>query len=182
MTMTDYKKYDKLINILRNSKPRLDNTVEVEREVINAITGKQRSAFSMADFLEFLFGWASISWVRRSLVTLSVLLVVAFVWQQSIILRQIKYLSRQAIYISNANIPGTDDILEKKLLIYKLSGKIYASGTITLSEEQLNQLFESVNDMSIRYKDLMNIIEENPDIRKFVEKKLSERDHIKIKL
>jgi hypothetical protein len=149
MTMTDYKKYDKIVNILRNSKPRLDDTMEVEREIINAITGKQRPAFSPEDFIDFLFGWTRIAWVRRSLVTISVFLLVAFVWQQGIIMRQVRNLSRQAIYISNANIPGADDISEKRLLIYK---------------------------------DLLNIIEENPDLRKFVEKKLYENDHLKIKL
>ena len=50
---------------------------------------------SLADLIDFLFGWIYIGWVRRSLITASVFLVAVFVFPaDSIIMRQINDLSR----------------------------------------------------------------------------------------
>ena len=85
------EKYNKILKLLRESKPVLDSTEDIEREVLQRISGKHKSVLNLSELIDSLFGWIYIGWVRRSLITASVLLVVVFVWQQGIILKQINY-------------------------------------------------------------------------------------------
>jgi hypothetical protein len=107
---------------------------------------------------------------------------VVFILQQGIILKQINYLSRQTIPNSMEGTFDPAEIIEKQLQTYKLSGRRFRSPTITVSEKQMNQLLDSVNKLQIKYKDLMNMIEEDPELKKIVEKKLLENNRTKIKL
>lgn len=175
-------KYNKVLELLRRSKPLLDTSEDIEREVIKSISKKNKSVLNLSDLIESLFGWIYISWVRRSLITLSVLLVVVFIWQQGIILRQINYLSRQMIITDREEPSDPAKMLERKLLMYKLPGRRFASPTITFTEKQMEQLLDSVNDLQIKYKNLRNLIEEDPELKKYIEDKLIENNRSKIKL
>jgi hypothetical protein len=46
----------------------------------------------------------------------------------------------------------------------------------------MKELQESFKEMQIKYKDLENIIEGDPDLKKLIEKKLIENNRIKINL
>jgi hypothetical protein len=72
--------------------------------------------------------------------------------------------------------------IEKLLTNYKNSGRIFSSKTITISESQMNDLLESVKELQIKYKDLENIIESDPDLKKLIDGKLLERNRTKINL
>jgi hypothetical protein len=172
-------KYDKLLKVLRKSNPILDNAEDIENEVIKSISKYHRPAFNISDMIDFLFGWIYIGWVRRTLITASVCLVAVFVWQQGVMLKQINYLSKQIIQNSFYSEP---DMIEKKLLMYRLSGKRFDSHTITIPEKQMNQLLDSINELQVKYKDLMDVIGEDPELKKYIEKKLSEINHTKTNL
>jgi hypothetical protein len=176
------EKYNKIIKLLRESKPVLDSTEDIEREVLRHISGKHESVLNLSELLDSLFGWIYIGWVRRTLITASVLLVVVFVWQQSIILKQINYLSRQTILTDREESPDPVKMLERKLLMYKIPGRKFSSPSITITEKQMKQLLDSVNALQIKYKDLMNLIEEDPELKKYIENKLIENNRSKIKL
>ncbi|TAL81652.1 MAG: hypothetical protein EPN88_00365 [Bacteroidetes bacterium] len=180
--VTESEKYKNVLNILRKSPPVLDNTEEIEREVIKNISKNPQTRLNLSDLSDFLFGWIYIGWVRRSLITASVILVTVFIYQQGIILKQINYLSRQTIVVGGeASILPSDD-LEKKLMMYKLTGHRFSSKKITISEKQMEQLLESVNELQVKYKDLLNLIDEDPELKKYFEKKIIENDRTKIKL
>ena len=176
------EKYNKIVSVLRKSKPLLNSTEDIQREVIKKISMASHPKLNLSEVIEFLFGWVYISWVRRSLIIASVMLVVFFVWQQGIIMKQINYLSRQTIIIDRETATDPVEVIEKRLLIYKLSGRRFPSQTITISEKQMNQLLDSVNDLKIKYKDLINLIEEDPELKKYIENKLNENNRTKIKL
>jgi len=55
-------------------------------------------------------------------------------------------------------------------------------GISTISEKQMKELLESVNELQIKYKDLENLIEEDPELKKLIEKKLIENNRTKINL
>ena len=62
MTMKpEFDKYNKLMTLLRNSKPELDSTEEIEREVMRRIKGVKESGSNLSTAIEFLFGWVYIS-------------------------------------------------------------------------------------------------------------------------
>ncbi|MDO9339669.1 MAG: hypothetical protein Q7T72_03985 [Bacteroidales bacterium] len=55
-------------------------------------------------------------------------------------------------------------------------------GISTISEKQMKELLESVNKLQIKYKDLENLIEEDPELKKLIKKKLIENNRTKINL
>ena len=173
------EKYKQIITILRKSKPVLDTSEDIEREVMKRISAVRKSRVVLSDVIDFLFGWVYIGWVRRSLITASVLLVIIFVYQQGIILRQINFLSSKMIVTGSETNPNPVGELEKGLLMYKLSGRRFQSQDITISEKDLKQLLESVNELQYKYKNLLNIIEEDPVLKKYLEERLSENNRVK---
>jgi hypothetical protein len=178
---TENEKYDKILKALSKSKPVLDSTEEIENAVLDRINAVSRSRVTMDDLVDFLFGWVYIGWVRRSLITASVLLVIAFTYQQRIILQRIELLSRQTIQPGESDFIPSDD-LEKSMAIYKLTGRRLPTQKITLTEKQLRQLLDSVNEIQVKYRDLLKLIEEDPELKQYVEKKLLENNQIKTKL
>lgn len=176
------EKYIKVLNILRKSKPVLGSTDGIEKEVIKRIARVHQSRLNLSEVIDFLFGWVYIGWVRRSLITASIVLVLVFVYQQSIILKRIDFLSRQTVVIDRENVSTPADEIEKMLLIYKNTGRRFPSKTITISEKQMKELLESVNELQIKYKDLENLIEEDPELKKLIEKKLIKNNRTKINL
>ena len=179
---TESEKYNKVLNILRNSRPQLDSTEDIEREVINKIARAHQKRLNLSEIIDFLFGWVYIGWVRRSLITASVILVLVFVYQQGVILKRIDVISRQTVVTDKGIVSMPADEIEKLLLVYKNSGRRFPSKTITISEKEMKDLLESVKELQIKYKDLENLIESDPELKKLIEKKLVESTHSKINL
>jgi len=179
---TSDDKYDKVVNLLRKSKPILDSTEDIELKVMRRIKGMDKTSYSFSNILDFLFGWVYIVWVRRSLIAGSIVLVLIFVYQQGIILNRIDVLSRQTIVPDKEIVPNPSDNIDMILMLYKNSGRKFPGKTVTISETQMKELLETVKELQIKYKDLENIIEANPELKKQIEKKLLENEQSKINL
>jgi signal recognition particle subunit SEC65 len=173
------EKYNKVLDLLRKSKPDLDSTDDIKREVIKRIERVNHSRLSLSDLVDFLFGWVYIQWVRRSLITASIALVLVFIYQQSVILKRIDYLSRQTIVTERENGSAPADEVEKMFMVYRNSGRRFPTKNITISEKQMKELIESVNELQLKYKDLENLIQEDPELKKMIEKKLIENNRTK---
>lgn len=173
--------FKKVVDILRNSKPKLKSTVDIEREVIRRIQKNNPLITAIRESIEFIFGWVYIGWVRRSLITLSVALVLIFVYQQGTILKRIDILSRQVVIKNNTNNSISAEEIEKLLTIYKSSGKL-PSKSIDFSEKQINELIQSLDELRIKYKDLEELIDNDPELKKMIEKKLIENNRSKFNL
>jgi hypothetical protein len=175
------EKYEKVMYLLRKSRPVLNSTDSIENEVIKRISRANHSGFKLTEIVDFLFGWAYIGWVRRSLITASIVLVLLFAYQQTIILKRIDFLSRRTIVIDKEKETSSDEI-EKMMTIYKNLSKRFPSKSITISEKQLKELLESVNELQLKYKDLENLIEGDPELKKIIEQKMIENNRTKINL
>lgn len=183
MTMKpENEKYDKVLNLLRNSKPQLISEEEIVQEVIRRIQKPNRLAVSLSEAFDFLFGWVYIGWVRKSLITASVGLVLIFIYQQGVILKRIDSLSKQTVITGKESVLTPANEIEKLLTIYNNSGRIFPSKTITITESQMKELLESVKELQIKYKDLENIIEADPELKKLIDNKLLEKTRTKINL
>ena len=175
----DNEKYDRVIDLLRRSKPELDSTDSIEKEVIRRVASHRSLQSFLAESIDFLFSWVYIGWIRRSLIAASFALVFIFIYQQSAILKRIDFLSRQTIRINSENQSPPDEF-EKLLTEYRISGRRFSSRNITISEKQLKELFDSVNEMQIKYKDLEKLINDDPELKKLIEKKLDSRKRINL--
>ena len=72
--------------------------------------------------------------------------------------------------------------MEKMLVVLRNAGRRFPSNSITISEKQMKELLESVNELQLKYKDLENMIESDPELKKMIQKKLMENNRIKINL
>jgi hypothetical protein len=178
---TDETKYERIVNTLKKSKPVLRSPDDIEEKVINRILQSKVKNKPASGFLDFLFGWVYVGWVRTGLVAASILLIVAFAYQQVVILKRVNNLNQQAIFIESQMITGSQDYSYTDLL-YRLAGRKLPSGNNTVSEKQMKQILKSYNELQEKYKDLIKLIEENPELKVYVEQKLTESNKKKIKL
>lgn len=175
-------KYEKVLEILKGTKPMLKSTDEIEEMVLLRISGGRKAVTDHPDLFDFLFGWTYIKWVRRSLVAASVFLVAVFVFQQSIIMRQINGLSRQIeAYESDASGVAVQN-LNRKMLLIRYPGKRFPFSKMNSSDKQVEELFQTIDELKKEYKELQNLIEEDPELKKMIEKKLSEIGGKKVNL
>jgi hypothetical protein len=178
---SDEIKYERILNILRKSKPVLTSTDSIEEKVIEKIKQRQKKKEPSQGILDFLFGWVYIGWVRSGLIAASVLLVAGFIYQQAVMIRQINNLNRQTILIESQLITGSSGTPDAGFL-YGLSGLKLPSGNITISNRQMKQILRSYNELEGKYKDLIKLIEENSVLKKYVEERLAENNKKKINL
>lgn len=175
-------KYTRIVNILKSSRPVSPDPGKIEDEVIRKIEQRNQMTTGGFKIFECLFGWAYISWARRVLVTLSAIIVLLFAYQQAEILKRITKLDSRTRFIQSRITVGTRNYPEGELLIYKAIKGRKSAGKLHISEKQLEQLINSFSEMDSKYKYLLMLIDENPELKKFVEEKLNEQNHIKFNL
>jgi len=172
-------RFKKIMDILRNSKPDLIQPEEIENEVIRKIRNEDQKTGMVSDFIESLFGWVYIGWVRRSLVGAAVVLVAVFIYQQGFILKQVRNINERVVNIGNEQVSVPSSDFAKRLTLYKMSTKLAPAGEIRVSEKQLEELLNSYDELLVKYKDLIRIIEEDPALKQYIENKLNEEGNKK---
>jgi hypothetical protein len=176
------EKYDKVLELLRRTKPVPGETDEIEEIVLRKIMEHRKPEASLPDLIDFLFGWTYIKWVRRSLVTASVFLVMVFVLQQSIMMKQINHLSRQMESYERDASGFSGEYLERRMMLLRFTEKRFPVFKKTGTDKQVEDLFRTIDKLKKEYRDLDKIIEENPELKSLIEKKLSEIEGNKIKI
>jgi hypothetical protein len=176
------EKYEKVLEILKRTRPALGSTADIEEKVLERISGMQRIKADLFDLLDFLFGWTYITWVRRSLVTASVCIVIVFVFQQSIIMRQMNNLSRQIeSYERDASgVPG--EYPDRRMMMLRFSEKRFPLFKKSKSDKKVEEIFRTIEQLKKEYKELDSMLKDDPELKKMIEKKLSEISGNKIKI
>jgi hypothetical protein len=173
---TEKNDYNRIIGLLRKSKPSFDQQAMTEQKILEQVEKLNRKDTRLHGIPEILFGWAYVPSLRRVLIAASFLLVGFFAVQQSALLRQVRDINRQVIVLRNESEPPALPELGSQLTLYRLSGKIHSNGEIRITGNDLEKFVEAFNELDVRYRDLMKIIQENPDIKNYVEKKLEEEN------
>jgi hypothetical protein len=180
MKMTkENDRYKKIMEILRNSRPDLIQPEGIENEVIRKIQNKDQKSGTVSDFIESLFSWVYIGWVRRSLVGAAVVLVAVFIYQQGFILKQVRNISERVVNIGNEQVSVPSSEFARRLTLYKMSPRLAPAGEIRVSEKQLEDILNSYDELLVKYKDLIRIIEEDPALKQYIENKLNEEGNKK---
>lgn len=183
MTMKqESKKYIKAVDLLRKAKPLLDSSEAIEREVIRRICASDSPVTATVSISDLLFGWTSIVWIRRSLIAASLLLVVVFVYQQSVILKQVNWLSKQVITNYEFTNHVSQSEFERRVKLLKIPGGSFNQSDLNISAKRIEMLLESLDKLQSDYGELMRIIQDDPELKELIEKKLDERNSTKVKL
>lgn len=168
------KKYDKLITVLKNSKPVFHDTKGVTERIMQQIQEEKTDLKLSELVIEFLFGWAYIGWIRKSLVAVAVMLMVLFSYQQTVILNRINDLTEQQIRhgdLTAINYTGKSGAQKK---FYFLMGRSLTDSIRTFTEKDIDQMIKSVNKLQIKYQDLFIRIENDPELKKYVEDRIND--------
>lgn len=175
-------KLDSVVNILRRSKPVLSGTDKIEERVLNEIQLPHKKEVEGFNLFDYLFGWVYIGWIRKSLITLSFSLITLFIYQQLLILKRIDVLENQtnaagSQFVRMYQTEPYNYITSDNLTWLKLK-----TSRIVIDKKQINELMNSYNEMEHKYKDLIRIIEDDPELKKILEEKLSEKNKKKFNL
>ena len=176
------RKYGNLLDILRKSRPELKGIYDMEEKVLNTIQHPRQKKEGNFNLFDYFFGWAYIRWVRVSLISVSVFFIGLFIYQQSLILRRISILENQTIISGSQFVRSPYSGLEDKLILKRLSVRKMNSGSITITEKQLEKFADSYNELESKYKDLIKIIEDDPEMKRLLEEKLKETNKKKFNL
>jgi hypothetical protein len=167
-------KYDRIVDILRKSKPIFNEADAVSEKVIRQIQ-EEKSVVKFSDLiLEFFFGWIYIVWVRRSMVAAAFVIIVFFGYQQAVIINRINELSDKKVYNGTLLISDTRDNLKDYLMLNRIDVKKFRNKRIEVSKKEIDQLIKSVNKLQVKYKDIIDLIENDPQLRKYVEEKMNQ--------
>ena len=169
---TEDTKYDKVLNLLRNAKPVLTGAGSETEKVMRQLH-EEKSQITLAGLLlDYLFGWVYIGWVRKTMVTAVLALAILFIYQQSLIIKQVKDLSGQRIQDGSVVVTNLKEELTDQLRIFKLTGKKIPDEKINVSEKEIDDMIRSINKLQVKYKDVINLIEKDSELRKYVESKM----------
>jgi len=158
------------MDMLRKSKPDMGDPEILSEKILNRIRDRKRKVISLEIIVDYLFGWIYIGWVRKSLVIASLFIVIVFVYQQTVILKKVNDLSEQIVVTGDETFAPSKNDLDMTLLLYKFSGRTIPSGNVNIPEQQLEQLIESYNELKERYEDLLKLIEDDPELKEYIEK------------
>jgi len=178
---SDKMKYDRVVDLLRKSKPVLQSPDVIKDKVVDRILSIRGKKEPSPGVLDFLFGWVYIGWVTKGLIAASVAIVLVFIYQQGVILKRINSLNRQAVFIEGQIITGNSDNADAAFL-YRLAGRKISAGDMNITERQMKQIMRSYNDLEKKYRDLLNLIEGDPALKKYVEEQLSGKHKRKFNL
>jgi hypothetical protein len=179
----EQEKYDKVVNMLRRSHPYTGDSKQFTEKVIRRIS-QERTSVSVSDFVyEFIFGWVFIGWMRRSMVTAAICLMLFFGYQQAVLMRKVDTLSSMSVVDGNVQQTGTVTVPDARVKIYTLFGKRAFERRMEMSEKkELDKFIESVNDLRMQYKNVLRMIETDPQLKKYVDDRLKKEETVKPKI
>lgn len=175
------KKYEEIIKLLRKSSPEFHDQEEMEENVMKIIEGSRQKANQSETFFDYLFWWADIGWVRKSLVFASILIVVIFGYQQTVMLKRLSNLNNQPVITGNQMVTYSSLKLRDDYLF--LSGYENLNlKNLKTTDKRVKKLVKSYNELREKYKELEKLIDEDPELKKFIEENFYNGNENKIKL
>ena len=179
---TESERLNKILESLRISRPLLVDKEAVTDRIIQQIES-DRTSLKFAEIIyDFLFGWVYIGWMRRIMVASALFLTVLFGFQQAMVIKKINQLSGQIYSESGAIKTDLPAKFPGVLKIYRFMGKSIVPDNTDISEKEIDKLIESINELQIQYRDLLEIIENNPQLKKNIEQRLYNQETQKPKI
>jgi hypothetical protein len=178
--MDEEKKYRKSVDLLKKAG-QLNDAHLIEREVMSRLYKMENRKSQVTLVYDFLFGWTEITWVRRSLAIASFILIVMFVYQQSVIVRQLNILSSQVKFDDSypASVYQSEVISRYRLI--KASGNRMDERS-SPSEEQIQMIIRSYDKLRSDYDNLMKAIENDPELKRILNEHIVKVNSEKVKI
>jgi hypothetical protein len=175
------EKYDELIKLLRKSSPEFPDKEGMADKVMGIIESSRQKVNQSETIFDYLFWWVHIGWVRRSLVIASILLIMVFGYQQTVILKRLSDLNRQPVITSNQMVVFST-LKFSNDFSFMVNYEDINSENLKITDRRVRKLLKSYEEITEKYKELRNILEEDPELMKYLEENLNSVNKNKIKL
>lgn len=157
-------KYNKLIRLLRDQEPVLENPEAIADRVMDEIRSGKESK-SSPGILMTLFGWAYIGWSRNTLTLGATLLIVFFVFQHITLFSKVRQLENRLIRTSYDYYQSPYQSQEN-LIRFMAPGNVLISDSVKISKQDLINFLQSYHDMEVNYDKLKQYLQEEMNKQK----------------
>jgi hypothetical protein len=171
---TEDTNYEKVLKLLKEAKPELRDIEIVTEKVMRQLKEEKSRIDPFEMIIEFLFGWIYIGWVRKSLVAAVISIILLFGYQQVLILKKVNELSGQRIQDGNLFMTSAKNDILDKIRVFRFSGRKLENNKDPVSRKEIDEMIKSINMLQIKYKDVINLIEDDPELKKYVESRMKE--------
>ena len=149
--------YKKAIKRIVDHKIDSDSLDRVKSSIISRIETSSEPVDTVL-ILDFLFGWADIVWLRRSMVIVSLALVMIFVVQQFTVLNRLGSLEQRMMGVSTESvIEFQKENMHLNSVLYIENSNINPNDSVKVSNRDLVSLLKSYRDLQKKLRE----IEEN---------------------
>jgi hypothetical protein len=166
-------KYEKMIELLKRSEPVLKEKDELVVRIMRSIKEERVKVKPAEIFTDILFGWVYIGWMRRVMVTFAALIIIFFAYEQAVIMKRINVLSGKSYIESGIVRASMSGEIADVISRYKFFRKRHLPGEINVSEKEIDMLINSINDLQDRYRDIFELIENDPELKKYIELRIN---------
>jgi hypothetical protein len=167
-------KYEKVLSLLKKAKPDLKHP-EIVTEMVMSRLKDEMSKISLVEMIiEFLFGWIYVGWVRRSMIVAAICIAMLFGYQQILILKKINELSGQRIQDGDLFMTSAKTEISDKIRVFRFPGQKLDDKKNTVSKKEIDEMIKSINKLQIKYKDIIDLIEDDPELKNYVETRMKE--------
>jgi hypothetical protein len=162
------KKYEEIISLLKKSSPELNDKERMTDQILDTIEFNRLKIKPTETFFDYLFWWVNIGWVRRSLVIASILLLMIFGYQQTVILKRLNDLNRQPV-ITGSQMVSFSSLKFRNDYSFVVNTEVLNSKNLIITDRKVKKLMKSYKEITEKYKELQKIIEDDPELMKYLE-------------
>jgi hypothetical protein len=166
-------KKGKVINKLRESKPILIHSDLITERIISRIREERVNAGKVEILFDFLFGWVYVGWIRKAMVTSAAFIIIFFIYQQGVILKRISDLPGEIYSVSEPRQTKFNGDFQGTIKFYRFLDNSLKDGSFEIDEKEVDELIKSMNDLQVKYKDLFEIINKDPRLKKYVDERIN---------
>jgi hypothetical protein len=178
---TEDTKYEKVLKLLKEAKPDLKDMDIVTEKVMRQLKEEKSKIDPIEMIIEFLFGWIYVGWVRKSMVVAAVCMALLFGFQQVLILKKINELSGQRIQDGNLFMTSAKNEISDRIRVFRFSGRKLEDKKNSVSKKEIDEMIKSINKLQIKYKDIIDLIEDDPELKNYVETRMKVLEKIETK-
>ncbi len=160
--MSPDRKYTKLIAALKGSKPVLHGKEEFVDKILEQTLREKEHINKIYDFI---FGWIEIIWLRRTLLTASLIILTLFIFQQFIIFERIGSLeSRMTGMNTEMLIDYQKEMARVNSAILEISDIQKGNDSIKVSARDLNEMIKAYRKLQEEFFSERRIIRESDEL------------------
>ena len=169
--MNQEEAYRKLIDQMKSDIPEMEGKESLIDSVMDRITRIQKEPGDPMRFLEVLFGWIHVWWLRRIMALAAIALVVFFVGQQVRLMQRLDNLERQIITsVESETISEEGPGMKQQFLMKMIMDRPAFGDSITISLEEFDALLRTYISEQLNNVPDYSLIMDPPSFRNFIEK------------